>query len=107
MGSIVLYRCPRCRFQAQLLSAGYQATYRPMLCGGCRQLVNVLEALSPRIQRLAPPELRAVVGCCPVCRSTDLTAWDDVNAPCPRCGTPMEFNDGPSWDDSIRPTRTR
>jgi hypothetical protein len=107
MGSIVLYRCPRCQFQAQLISAGYQATYRPMVCGGCHQLVNVLEALSPKILRLAPPEMRELVGCCPVCRSKALTEWDDIDAPCPRCRTPMQSNDGASWDDTIKPTRTR
>jgi hypothetical protein len=107
MGSIIIYRCPRCRFQAQLVSGGYQATYRPMLCGGCSQLVNVLEALSPKMQRLAGAEMLALLGHCPVCRSTDLSPWDDVNAPCPRCSTPMTFDNGPSWDDSIKPTRTR
>ncbi len=107
MGTIVIYRCSRCQFQAQLLSAGYQATYRPMLCGGCGQLVNVLQALSPKMQRLAGPEMLALIGHCPGCRSTALTPWDDVNAPCPRCRAPMAISDGPSWDDSIKPTRLR
>jgi hypothetical protein len=107
MGAIVLYRCPRCNFQAQLVAGGYQATYRPMMCGGCAQLVNVLAELSPKLRKLAGPELSDLIGHCPVCRSTQLTPWDDVNAPCPRCQTPMQSNDGPTWDDSIKPTRTR
>jgi hypothetical protein len=105
MGAIVIYRCPRCQFQAQLVSGGYQATYRPMLCGGCANLVNVLEALNPKMARLAGPELLAMVGHCPVCRSTRLTPWDDEAARCPRCNTPMEYSDGPSWDDTVRPSR--
>jgi hypothetical protein len=104
MGAIVIYRCPRCSFQAQLVSGGYQATYRPMLCGGCGQLVNVLEELSPKIRRLAGAEVLAMVGCCPVCRGTALTPWDDESAPCPRCATPMEYHSGPTWDDALRLT---
>ncbi len=105
MGAIVLYQCPRCAFQTQLVAGGYQATYRPMLCGGCAQLVNVLEDLSPKMKRLAGAEMLARLGCCPVCQSTNLTPWDDVRAPCPRCATPMNLSHGPSWDDGTRPTR--
>ena len=105
MGAIVLYQCPRCAFQTQLVAGGYQATYRPMLCGGCAQLVNVLEDLSPKMKRLAGAEMLARLGRCPVCQSTNLTHWDDVRAPCPRCATPMNLSHGPSWDDGTRPTR--
>lgn len=105
MGAIVLYRCPRCRFQAQLVSGGYQATYRPMLCGGCGQLVNVLESLSPKLRKLASPDTLAQIGHCPACQSTNLTPWDDETARCPRCSTPMEYNPGPTWDDSVRLNR--
>lgn len=105
MGAIVLYRCPRCSFQAQLVAGGYQATYRPKVCGGCHQLVNVLEELSPKMRKLAGSETLAMLGRCPVCQSTQLEPWDDEAARCPRCRTPMTFDQGPSWDDTIRPTR--
>ena len=105
MGAIVIYRCPRCQFHAQLVAGGYQATYRPHLCGGCGQLVNVLESLNPQMRKLAGPEVLAMVGRCPVCQSTQLTPWDDEAARCPRCATPMAYQEGPSWDDALRPGR--
>jgi hypothetical protein len=105
MAAIVIYRCPRCRFQAQLMAGGYQATYRPKVCGQCAQLVSVLEDLNPKLRKLADPGTLAMVGRCPLCHSTNLRPWDDEAARCPRCTTPMEISDGPSWDDTLRPTR--
>ncbi len=96
MVTIVLYQCPNCNYQIQLLSGGYQATYRPMVCGTCGQLVNVLTELSPALRRLADESLQDRLNRCPVCQSAQLEPWDDVNAPCPRCGTPMEWESGPS-----------
>jgi hypothetical protein len=101
MGTIVIYRCPNCSYQTQLVSGGYQATYRPMLCGTCKQLVNVLTELHPSLRKLADPALLAHLNRCPTCQSTRLTPWDDAAAPCPRCQHPMDFTSGPQWPDAF------
>lgn len=90
MGYQWLYRCHPCEYETHAAggpTALFGGAQQTMVCGTCRQLVNVQIATRTSDEEgyvpVPHPEQR-----CPHCKGQDLSHWD--LPACPRCGTAME-----------------
>lgn len=104
MGSLHLFTCGSCGYEAEVSGgpdSGFFTMTQTTVCQRCKELVDAIVKIDERI------DIENEAGCaengslrCPNCRTKGLKPWDEVNRPCPRCGSQMKKGDGPTtlWD---------
>lgn len=91
MGSQHLLRCPACGYQAAVSGGrdrGFVVVVETMVCGTCRELVDVPVEACGTARGESTPEIDGDTGCCPRCGGADVVEWPR-GKPCPKCGAAM------------------
>ena len=103
MGTKYDFTCQACSYTDHVSGGrdvGMIAVVRTMICGDCRELVDVLIGHQGKDGPTGDPAYDEDLGRCPQCGGRNTAEWT-APGPCPRCGEMMDRSEVGSismWD---------
>jgi hypothetical protein len=102
MGSLFRYRCPACKYKAEVAGesdSGFFASTVTICCSNCKKLYDVVVS---QCKPNAQTELEEWEDVQPRCPRSSKHLWREWRHPgqCPKCGATMNRPDSPDvlWD---------
>ena len=94
MGQKYYYKCTRCNYSVESsgdIDYGMMAVVKPYICNRCKKVVDVLIGKHGQVitEKDLKGEQKNKFYLCWKCNSRNITEWDPVNHPCPKCGSKM------------------